>query len=31
MDIGEALDPVTLFDLSFYHSVLDRYGVKYVR
>lgn len=31
MDIGEVLDPVTLFDLSFYYSSLDGYGVKYVR
>lgn len=31
MNIGDALDPVTLFDLGFYYSELDGVGVKYIR
>lgn len=31
MDIGDTLDPVTLFDLGFYYSELDGVGVKYIR
>ncbi|MEJ0059194.1 MAG: hypothetical protein WDM79_06335 [Terricaulis sp.] len=31
MELGETLDPVTLFDLGFYYSELDGVGVKYVR
>lgn len=31
MDLGDSLDPVTLFDLGFYYSELDGVGVKYIR